>query len=201
MFIDIFNTKNKYAVIYADPPWSYPESGGGHRGTAGMPYNSMTTDDICNLPIPSIAADRSILFIWATFPKLKDCLKVIEAWGFSYYGLGFDWTKTGKSGKPCYGMGYYTRQNNEVCLIGVKRDRIKPKDRSHSGESIAESPMRSGRTSKRYAATFQRLSFSQDRRIRDGTAGETRQTFSPLEREAASFVMERDASDLCYVPR
>ena len=132
MFIDIFNTKNKYAVIYADPPWSYPESGGGHRGTAGMPYNSMTTDDICNLPIPSIAADRSILFIWATFPKLKDCLKVIEAWGFSYYGLGFDWTKTGKSGKPCYGMGYYTRQNNEVCLIGVKRDRIKPKDRSIS---------------------------------------------------------------------
>ena len=132
MTVDIYSTDNRYAVIYADPPWKYKESGGGHRGTAGMPYPSMTTEEICSLPVKKIACARSILFIWATFPRLLDCLKVMVAWGFSYYGLGFDWTKTGKGGKPCYGMGYYTRQNNEVCLIGVRRDRIKPVDRSVS---------------------------------------------------------------------
>ena len=132
MFVDIFNTTNRYSVIYADPPWHYPESGSGRRGTAELPYPTMDTKEICGLPIRSIAEDRSILFIWATFPKLEDCLQVIDAWGFKYHGLGFDWTKTTKSGKPCYGMGYYTRQNNEVCLIGAKKDRIKPRDRGVS---------------------------------------------------------------------
>ena len=97
-----------------------------------MPYPTMKTEDICALPIKNIADKKSILFIWATFRKLIECLKVIEAWGFSYYGLGFDWTKTYKSGKPCYGMGYYTRQNNEICLIGVRKSRIKPVDRNIS---------------------------------------------------------------------
>ena len=132
MIVDINITDKKYGLIYADPPWEYKESGGGHRGTAGMPYSTMSTDEICMLPVRSIAADKSILFIWATFPKLMECLKVIAAWGFRYYGLGFDWTKTTPGGKPCYGMGYYTRQNNEVCLIGVRKERIKPVDHSIS---------------------------------------------------------------------
>lgn len=135
MKVDIFKIDKKYTVIYADPPWEYKESGGGHRGTAGLPYNTMTTKDICSLPIQNIAEEKSILFIWATFKKLKECLAVIEAWGYDYYGLGFDWTKTEKSGKRCFGMGLYTRQNNEICLIGVrkeKKNRVKPIDRSVS---------------------------------------------------------------------
>lgn len=135
MKTDIYSTNKKYSVIYADPPWEYKESGGGHRGTAGLPYKTMSTEEICDLPVPRIAEDASILFIWATFRKLEECLKVIRAWGYEYYGLGFDWIKTGKNGTPCYGMGYYTRQNNEVCLIGVKRNpkrRIKPVNRGVS---------------------------------------------------------------------
>lgn len=141
MKVDIFNTNKKYAVIYADPPWEYKESGGGRRGTAGLPYQTMTTDDICKLPIEDIAEDTSILFIWATFRKLEECLKVINAWGYKYYGLAFDWIKTTPKGKPCYGMGYYTRQNNEVCLIGVRKShklRIKPCDRSISCVLMSE---------------------------------------------------------------
>ena len=135
MKVDIYNTTKKYNVIYADPPWEYKESGGGRRGTAGMPYPTMTTEEICNLPIDRITKDNSILFIWATFRKLEECITTIKAWGYEYYGLAFDWTKVGKNGKPCYGMGYYTRQNNEVCLIGVKKDkrkRIKPINRGIS---------------------------------------------------------------------
>ena len=141
MKVDIFNTDKKYQVIYADPPWEYKESGGGHRGTAGLPYQTMKTEEICGIPVKNIMADESILFIWATFRKLPECLKVISAWGFEYYGLGFDWLKTGASGKPCYGMGYYTRQNNEVCLIGVplkKKNKLKPKYRGVSCVVMSE---------------------------------------------------------------
>lgn len=135
MKIDIYNTNKKYNIIYADPPWEYKESGGGRRGTAGLPYQTMPTERICRIPVISIAEETSILFIWATFRKLEECLRVIKAWGYEYYGLGFDWLKTGKNGSPCYGMGYYTRQNNEVCLIGVRKDkakRIAPKNRGIS---------------------------------------------------------------------
>ena len=34
--------------------------------------------------------------------------------------MGFSWTKTYRSGKPFIGLGFYTRQNTEVCLIGTK---------------------------------------------------------------------------------
>lgn len=135
MKIDIFNTDNKYQIIYADPPWEYKESGGGHRGTAGLPYPTMTTEQIGKLPIRGITKDESILFIWGTFRKIKECILTVEAWGYEYYGLAFDWIKMTKNGKPCYGMGYYTRQNNEVCLIGVRKDKTKriiPKNRSVS---------------------------------------------------------------------
>lgn len=125
MFVDIYKTDKKYSVIYADPPWEYVRSKSGKcRGTINLPYPTMSTEDICKLPIKTIAAPKSILFIWGTFPKLEECLKVIEAWGFKYNGLGFDWTKTNKNGTPFIGMGYYTRQNNEVCLVGVHNQKI-----------------------------------------------------------------------------
>ncbi len=131
MKTDIFNTNKKYNIIYADPPWQYKEAGGGMRGCAGLDkrYKGvMTTKEICDLPIPKISDKKSILFLWVTFPRLKDGLEVMEKWGFQYYGLAFDWVKTTKTGALAWGMGYYTRQNAEICLIGVKKkpNRIKP---------------------------------------------------------------------------
>ena len=43
----------KYAVIYADPPWSYRQHGTGpkSRGNAAQHYHTMTVDDICALPV------------------------------------------------------------------------------------------------------------------------------------------------------
>lgn len=135
MRVDIFNTDKKYSIIYADPPWEYKESGGGVRGCAGLDkrYKGvMSRQEIFDLPIEKISAKKSILFLWVTFPRLEQGIETIKAWGFEYYGLGFDWVKTTKNGTPCWGMGYYTRQNTEVCLIGVKKDkkqRIKPLSR------------------------------------------------------------------------
>lgn len=132
MFIDIFNTDKKYQIIYADPPWEYKESGSGNR-VVHAHYPTMNINAIKELPVEQIAEETSILFLWVTFPRLEQGLEVIKAWGFQYYGLGFDWVKTSKNGNPAWGMGYYTRQNTEVCLIGVKKDRkkrLKPKVRN-----------------------------------------------------------------------
>lgn len=117
----------KYNVIYADPPWSYTDkresSGpkGNSAGSAAQHYQTMSLTDIRALPVAEIAADPCLLFMWATWPLLPQWLPVMEAWGFQYKTLGFDWVKQyPKSGKICMGAGAYTRSNSEVCLIGVR---------------------------------------------------------------------------------
>jgi len=134
----------KYQIIYADPPWHYkdkrkrPESDR-PRKYGGITYPVMTTQEICLLPVKDISYDNAILFIWATFPNLQEVFKVISAWGFKYTTLGFSWIKTNKKdGKPFFGIGYYTKSNCEVCLIGIKG---KPFKASNKVSSVILSPI------------------------------------------------------------
>jgi len=109
----------KYQIIYADPPWAYRNMGN-IQATANSHYSTMSNKDICNLPVESIADDNSILFLWATFPKIQEALDVIKAWGFEYKTIGFNWIKKNKNGSNFFGVGWYTKSNSEVCLIGTK---------------------------------------------------------------------------------
>ncbi len=120
MDIDIFNTDKKYNIIYADPPWSYQNWCDKKNGAAKAHYETMTQADIEALPVGKIAADDSILFMWATFPKLQEALNTIKAWGFEYKTIGFCWVKRNKNGTWFKGIGFYTKSNCEVCLIATK---------------------------------------------------------------------------------
>ena len=85
----------KYSVIYADPPWSYRQHGTGPKsqGNAAQHYHTMTTDDICALPVHQLAGGGTACFMWATFPQIADALRVMEAWGFEYKTCAFVWIK------------------------------------------------------------------------------------------------------------
>lgn len=88
--------EKKYAVIYADPPWSYRQHGTGpkSRGNAAQHYHTMTVEDICALPVRQLAGGQGCaLFMWATFPTIPDALKVMDAWGFTYKTAAFVWIK------------------------------------------------------------------------------------------------------------
>jgi site-specific DNA-methyltransferase (adenine-specific) len=109
----------KYQIIYADPPWKY-ENGGVPQGGVDKQYETMNLEDIKKLPVSDLAHDTSVLLLWATFPKLPAALEVIGAWGFTYKTLGFSWLKTNKDGTPFFGIGYYAKSNQEVCLLGTR---------------------------------------------------------------------------------
>ena len=113
---------DKFAIIYADPPWSYRvwnRKGAGR--TAESHYRTMSIDEICALPVADIAANNSALFIWATFPNLPDAFEVIKAWGFTYKTVAFTWVKTcRKSSGYFVSLGHWTRANAEVCLLATK---------------------------------------------------------------------------------
>ena len=50
-------SNKKYNVIYADPPWSFKNknTGGGLKSGASSHYETMTIEEMCNIPINEIA--------------------------------------------------------------------------------------------------------------------------------------------------
>lgn len=110
----------KYKIIYADPAWKYEDkANSGNRGV-DFKYDTMSLEEICNLPVKEITDDNCILFIWGTWTHIKEVQKVIEAWGFEYKTVGFVWIKNYSDGTHCIGMGNWTRANTEYCLIATK---------------------------------------------------------------------------------
>lgn len=131
----------KYSIIYADPPWGYQNKG--TRAAASKHYGVMTVDDIKKMGVGAagggIASDDCALFMWATFPLLKEALEVIEAWGFTYKTIAFNWVKQNKSGEGLFmGLGNWTRSNSEICLLAVKG---KPKRAGAGVRSVILSPL------------------------------------------------------------
>lgn len=108
-----------FPVVYADPAWRYSNAGG--NGAAENHYPTLSVEEIAALPVASIAARDSVLFLWATNPLLPEALTVMKAWGFEFKTVAFEWVKFyEKSGKPFFGMGQWTRGNVEACLLGVR---------------------------------------------------------------------------------
>lgn len=135
-----------YRVIYADPAWNWKaRSKKGEGRSAKNHYTVTELDDMKRLPVPSIAASRSVLLMWSIDPMLPQALELMDAWGFEYKTVGFYWVKLNKSTPVTFeenrfirhsvspsksvffmGLGYYTRANPEVCLLGTrKKDREK----------------------------------------------------------------------------
>jgi len=102
--------KEKFDVIYADPPWEY-EFSVSESCEIENQYPTMTLDELKRLEIP--AADNAVLFLWAPPPKLPEALEVMRAWGFRYVTCAV-WDK------EKIGMGYWFRQQHELLLVGVK---------------------------------------------------------------------------------
>lgn len=112
----------KYSVIYADPPWAYHVySKKGKGRSAENHYRTMNVEDIKKLPIEKISAKDCILFLWVTFPCLIQGLQVMNSWGFAYKTCGFVWVKRNKKSDSFFtGLGFWTRSNAEICLIGTR---------------------------------------------------------------------------------
>lgn len=119
----------KYSVIYADPPWEYYE--GGYKNQS-QHYDTLTVEELKQMPLDDLAADNCILFLWVTFPILDQVFDLIKWWGFKYSTVGFVWVKSKKDGTGhFFGLGNWTRANTELCLIATKGS-IERKDASIS---------------------------------------------------------------------
>jgi len=128
---DLAEAGETYGVLLGDPPWRYEysiDSG----DTIEQHYPTMTTAEICALPVSEIAGEDSVLFLWATSPKLPEALSVMAAWGFQYRTC-LVWVK------DWIGPGYYARQRHELLLVGKKGNPPTPEPSSRP-DSVIEAP-------------------------------------------------------------
>ncbi|MCH3998067.1 MAG: MT-A70 family methyltransferase [Lachnospiraceae bacterium] len=119
-----FTKGKKYNTIYADPPWQFQNRTGKvapeHKRLTR--YETMTIDDIKQLPVADIAGDKAQLYLWIPNALLPDGLAVMDAWGFEYK-TNFIWEKVRKDGQPDgRGVGFYFRNVTEMILFGIKKN-------------------------------------------------------------------------------
>lgn len=136
---------NKYALIYADPAWSYDNKGS--RAKADNHYTTMSITDLKRLPVWDLAADDAILAMWWVPPMPLEAIQLAESWGFKVKNMClFSWHKLNKlaekhidtflqshddtvtaadlltliNEQTRMGLGNYTRSNVENVLVAVK---------------------------------------------------------------------------------
>lgn len=91
MKIDIYNTTNKYDLVYADPPWK--QSKGGKKNVRPNSSGKPLPYEVCSLKeikehlqeICSKTNDNSILFLWTIDKYLFEAQKIAEDLGYKLH--------------------------------------------------------------------------------------------------------------------
>lgn len=79
--------EGKYRCLVIDPPWPMPKIERAERPAQGdaLPYETMTLDEIAELPIPDLAhEDGCHIYLWVTHRFLPAGLDLFEQWGVKY---------------------------------------------------------------------------------------------------------------------
>ncbi len=120
----------KFATVLADPPWRFTNRTGKvapeHRRLNR--YGTMTTAEICDLPVVDILQSTAHLYLWTPNALLPDALQVMSSWGFTYKS-NIVWHKIRKDGgSDGRGVGFYFRNVTELLLFGVRGKNARTRD-------------------------------------------------------------------------
>ena len=110
-------------VVLADPPWKFAvRSERGKHRSPERHYAVMSIEEIAALGplVRDVTDDHAALFLWVSSPMLFEARAVIEAWGFKYKTVAFNWAKITAAGKAAIGLGYWTRAGSEICLLAIR---------------------------------------------------------------------------------
>lgn len=114
--------ETRFGTVLADPPWRFQNRTGKvapeHRRLARYP--TMTTEEICALPVAEVMAEPAHCYLWAPNALLPEGLAVLAAWGFAYKSH-LVWHKVRKDGgSDGRGVGFYFRNVTEILLFGTR---------------------------------------------------------------------------------
>lgn len=143
MKVDIYKTKNKYKIIYADPPWEYKQkqinfqhydAGKKYVNSVNEHYQTMSKQKLFDMKkvIENISSSEScLLFMWATCPNLGLAIDLGREWGFEFKTVAFVWDKQRTN------YGFYTLSQCELCLV-FKKGKIPKKQTNNVKQFLSE---------------------------------------------------------------
>ncbi len=112
--------QQKYECIVIDPPWFYKLRNKDKTHRNKIPYPPMKTEEIIDLPIPSLCEEKgAILWLWTTNNHMPEACTCLQAWGFTLKTI-LTWEKVTKSGKSRIGTGHWLRNATESCLLSTR---------------------------------------------------------------------------------
>jgi N6-adenosine-specific RNA methylase IME4 len=123
---------------YNDQRKERKDGGGATRGIGCCHhYGTLTDEQLAALPIQELAAEKCLVHLWITGPKLDVGFDLLKAWGLEYATIEFIWVKTyperwKQYSQPqlitsaaealkqltVFGPGFYTASNAELVLVG-----------------------------------------------------------------------------------
>jgi N6-adenosine-specific RNA methylase IME4 len=131
--------RGSFCVVVADPPWRFSDRltmSATPRGAAAN-YPTLSTPDICALPVQAVTATTALLALWTPAALLEDGLAVLRAWSFVPKTIAV-WAKTSCDGTGlAFGMGWLFRGACEIALVGTKGS---PRPVSRSERNVWLSP-------------------------------------------------------------
>ena len=111
----------QFSTIVADPPWPVKMIGRSRQRPArslGLPYETMSIDEIKAMPVADIAEIGAHLWLWTTNGFLRDAFDVMEAWGFKYLTT-VTWVKPN-------GVGAWFQSRTQHVLFGYREKCVFP---------------------------------------------------------------------------
>jgi len=129
--------KLKSQVLYADPPWSFSNTG--FDQSAAQQYSTLSLEEIRNYTdkkgktIRKLANEKqSVLFLWVPAALIAEGLEVIKGWGFIYKSQ-MVWKKDKSPG-----MGWWVKSKHELLFIASKGEGLHP---AIMYDSVFEAPV------------------------------------------------------------
>lgn len=113
---------SRIQLIYADLPYGFGSKHyqDGGRDFKKISYVTMTQNEMESIKVKDVIADDAVCFIWTPQSRIPDCIKVMEAWGFTYVTVAFYWQKKYESGEIAYNYAPTTLNSMELCLYGTR---------------------------------------------------------------------------------
>lgn len=127
---DTEEESDEVTLLLADPPWRYDFAETDSRQIENQ-YPTADAEEIVEhikRPWMPPLAEDCVLFLWATAPKLREALEVMDGWGFTYKTHAV-WDK------EKIGMGYWFRGQHELLLVGT-RGSASPPDAANRVASV-----------------------------------------------------------------
>jgi N6-adenosine-specific RNA methylase IME4 len=103
----------RYRVLVIDPPWAYEKRENDPSHRSALDYPSMSLDEIAALPVPDLAHDDAVLWLWTTNAYLDAAHELAKGWGFEVKTV-LTWAK------DRLGLGDWLRGQTEHALLAVR---------------------------------------------------------------------------------